>query len=58
MHENGVMAFGFDVTNAVKFDGDNVLAARIDNDWNYKEKATDTKFQWEDKNFNANYGRH
>jgi hypothetical protein len=22
----------------------------------YKEKATATKFQWEDKNFNANYG--
>jgi beta-galactosidase len=57
MHENGVMAFGFDITDAVKFGGEeNVLAARIDNDWNYKEKSTDTKFQWEDKNFNANYG--
>lgn len=54
--ENGVMAFGFDVTDAVNFDGENVLAARVDNDWNYKEKATATKFQWEDKNFNANYG--
>ena len=51
------MAFGFDITGVAKFgDEENVLAVRIDNDWNYKEKATDTKFQWEDKNFNANYG--
>ncbi len=57
MHENGVTAFGFDITDAVlSGDQPNVIAARIDNDWNYKEKATDTKFQWEDKNFNANYG--
>ncbi|GAA4734196.1 DUF4982 domain-containing protein [Flavisolibacter ginsenosidimutans] len=55
--ENGAMAFGFDVSDVAKFgDEENVLAARIDNDWNYKEKATNTKFQWEDKNFNANYG--
>jgi hypothetical protein len=55
--ENGVMAFGFDVTDLVKFgDEENVLAARIDNDWDYRERATKTKFQWEDKNFNANYG--
>jgi beta-galactosidase len=55
--ENGVMAFGFDITGAAKFgDEENVLAARIDNDWDYKEKATNTKFQWEDKNFYANYG--
>lgn len=57
MSENGVMAFGFDITDAAKFgDDENVIAARIDNDWNYQEKATKTKFQWEDKNFNANYG--
>jgi beta-galactosidase len=56
-HENGVMAFGFDVTDLVRFgDNENVLAIRVDNDWDYKEKATNTKFQWEDKNFNANYG--
>jgi beta-galactosidase len=56
-HENGVMAFGFDVTDLVRFgDNENVLAIRVDNGWDYKEKATNTKFQWEDKNFNANYG--
>ena len=57
IHENGVTSFGFDITDVVKFgDEENVIAARIDNDWEYKEKATNTKYQWEDKNFNANYG--
>jgi hypothetical protein len=57
LHENGVTSFGFDITDLVKFGGEkNVIAARIDNDWNYREKATNTKYQWEDKNFNANYG--
>ncbi|MFT4092755.1 MAG: DUF4982 domain-containing protein [Niabella sp.] len=56
-HENGVTAFGFDITDMVQFDGkENVIAARIDNSWDYRERATNTKFQWEDKNFNANYG--
>ncbi len=54
-HENGITAFGFDVTEFVRA-GENVLAARIDNAWNYKEKATGSGFQWSDKNFNANYG--
>ncbi len=57
LHENGVMAFGFDITDAVHFDdAENVIAVRIDNSWDYREKSTNTKFQWEDKNFNANYG--
>ena len=56
-HENGVTAFGFDITDLIHFDGkENLVAARIDNDWNYRERATKTKYQWEDKNFNANYG--
>ena len=56
-HENGVMAFGFDITNDVKSaPQENVLAVRIDNAWDYKEKSTNTAFQWNDKNFNANYG--
>jgi beta-galactosidase len=57
LHENGAMAFGFDVTDVVKTGNEeNVLAVRTDNDWNYREKATNQKYQWEDKNFNANYG--
>jgi len=53
--DNGVMAFGFDITDALVA-GENVLAARIDNAWDYREKATNSTFQWNDKNFNANYG--
>lgn len=56
-HENGITAFGFDVTEVLNANGqDNILAVRIDNAWNYKEKATNSAFQWSDKNFNANYG--
>lgn len=54
-HENGITAVGFDLTPYIK-KGDNVIAVRIDNDWDYRERDTNTKFQWNDKNFNANYG--
>ena len=54
-HENGVMAFGFDISDFI-IKGENVLAVRIDNSWDYKEKATNSAFQWNDKNFYANYG--
>ena len=56
-HENGVMAFGFDITGFVRpSPAENVLAVRIDNSWDYREKAGNAKFQWEDRNFYANYG--
>ncbi len=55
-HENGVMAFGFDITDVVKFGSENVLAVRTDNSWDYREKASNTRYQWADRNFNANYG--
>lgn len=55
--ENGVMAFGFDITDKVKpAPQENVLAARIDNSWSYREKESNSPFQWNDKNFYANYG--
>jgi len=57
LHENGVMAFGFDITDLVNFgDAENIIAVRTDNNWDYREKASNQKFQWEDRNFNANYG--
>lgn len=56
IHENGVMAFGLDITDFVNYNGNNVIAARIDNSWQYTERATGTRYQWNDKNFNANYG--
>ena len=54
--ENGVMAFGFDITELVNYNGDNVLAARIDNSWRYKEHTSGSGYQWNDRNFFANYG--
>jgi beta-galactosidase len=55
MHENGINAFGFEI-GAALLPGDNVIAVRTDNSWEYKEKATGQRYQWSDKNFNANYG--
>ena len=54
-HENGVMAFGMDISSLVK-SGENVIAVRVDNDWNYPERSTGVKYQWDNNNFNANYG--
>jgi beta-galactosidase len=55
LHENGINAFGFDISEALVA-GDNVVAVRTDNSWDYREKATNQRYQWSDKNFNANYG--
>jgi len=55
--ENGVMAFGFDITDKVKpSPEENVLAARISNSWSYREKEANSPYQWNDRNFYANYG--
>lgn len=56
LHENGVMAFGFDLTPFIK-KGQNKLAVRIDNSWTYRERGRKyARYQWNDRNFNANYG--
>ena len=64
--ENGVMAFGFDLTPYIKRNGENILSVYVDNDWRYKEhtktwsdksqKEVRSGFQWNDKNFFCNYG--
>lgn len=56
LHENGVMAVGFDITPYITIGKENVVAVRTDNDWRYKEKSSGSRYQWNDKNFNANYG--
>lgn len=53
--ENGVMASGFDLTPYIK-QGENVIAVRVDNSWVYRERSSNSRYQWNDKNFNANYG--
>lgn len=56
-HENGVTAFGVDATRALKpAPFVNVVAVRVDSDWKYKERATGSPFQWNNNNFNVNYG--
>ena len=53
--ENGVMACGFDLTPYIK-KGENVIAVRCDNSWQYRSREYDSRYQWNDRNFNANYG--
>ena len=53
--DNGVMAFGFDLTPYV-VKGKNVLSVRCDNSWTYRDRTLNSRYQWNDKNFNANYG--
>ncbi|MBR1577023.1 MAG: DUF4982 domain-containing protein [Bacteroidales bacterium] len=53
--ENGVMAFGFDLTPYVR-PGRNVIEVRCDNDWRYVARESRTGFQWNHTSFNANYG--
>ena len=55
MSENGVMACGFDLTPYIK-EGKNVIAVRCDNSWQYRSKKHNSRYQWNDRNFNANYG--
>ena len=49
--ENGVMACGFDLTPYIK-EGDNVLAVRCDNSWTYESRQYQSRYQWNDRNFN------
>ncbi|HAX14212.1 MAG TPA: beta-galactosidase, partial [Leeuwenhoekiella sp.] len=57
LHENGVMAFGLDLSDIVVFDGEpNNITLRIDNDWHYRQRSTNATYRWNNINFNANYG--
>ncbi len=55
LSENGVMASGYDLTPYAK-EGENVIAVRSDNSWQYRSRVHDSRYQWNDRNFNANYG--
>ena len=56
-HENGVMAFGLDLTPfLLPYPEENIIAVRTDNNWKYKEQLTGFEYQWNNINFNANYG--
>ena len=56
VHEDGITAVGFDLTDLAKpAPAANILAVRTDNSWDYRTRDK-LRFQWNDKNFNANYG--
>lgn len=55
-HEDGITAFGFDITDKIKPGQENVISAKIDNSWEYRTHDTNSRFQWNDRNFFANYG--
>ncbi|KRA58497.1 beta-galactosidase [Caulobacter sp. Root655] len=56
-HENGVTAFGVDASRLLRpAPYVNVVAVRVDSDWKYKERASGSGFQWNNSNFNVNYG--
>ena len=42
LHQNGVMAFGFDLTPYIVYDGSNRLEVLTDNDWAYRERGVST----------------
>jgi len=39
IHQNGVMAFGFDLTPYIEIGKNNLIEVLTDNDWSYKEKG-------------------
>jgi beta-galactosidase len=57
LSENGVTAYGVDITDKVKLGGaENILAVHVDNRGDYAERATGTRFEWNVNDFNPNYG--
>ena len=57
LSENGVTAFGINITDKVHFgDQENVLAVRVDNRTNYAEKSSGATFEWNANDFNPDYG--
>jgi beta-galactosidase len=57
LYENGVTAYGLDISDAVQFGGqDNVLAVKVDNRLTYTERATGTLFEWNANDFNPSFG--
>ncbi len=57
LYENGVTAYGLDISDTVHFgDTENVLAVQVDNRTNYRERATNTGFEWNSNDFNPDHG--
>jgi len=55
--ENGITAYGVDISHAVLFGPqENVLAVKVDNRTTYQERATGTTFEWNANDFNPDHG--
>ena len=57
LYENGITAYGVDITSAALFgEQENVLAVQVDNRTSYRERATDTPYRWNANDFNPDHG--
>jgi beta-galactosidase len=57
VYENGITAYGINITSAVNFGAkENVLAVKLDNRTDYRERATETQFEWNANDFNPDHG--
>jgi beta-galactosidase len=57
LYENGVTAYGLDISSAVHFGNEeNVLAVKVDNRTDYAERSSNTTFQWNANDFNPDHG--
>ena len=57
LYENGVTAYGVDITGAVHIGNEeNVLAVKVDNRTDYKERSSGTAFEWNANDFNPDHG--
>ena len=57
LYENGITAYGIDITDALKLGAqENVLAVKVDNTTNYQERATKTSYEWNANDFNPDHG--
>ena len=57
LYENGVTAYGLDISGAVHFGNEeNVLAVKVDNRTTYAERSSNTPFEWNANDFNPDHG--
>jgi len=57
LYENGVTAYGLDISGALHFGNEeNVLAVKVDNRADYRERSSGTSFEWNANDFNPDHG--
>jgi beta-galactosidase len=57
LYENGITAYGLDISDKVKFGAEeNVLAVQVDNRTLYPERASGVVYEWNANDFNPDFG--